>query len=297
MNLSDTLYGTGVALITPFTKDEQIDYPSLEKLIAYVSNHGVDYLVVLGTTGENATINRKDRQAILRFVCEHNPRSLPVVFGHGGNNTRELIEELKTYDLSGVTAILSVSPYYNKPSQEGIYRHYAALADVSPVPLLLYNVPGRTGSNILSSTTIRLSAHENIIGIKEASGSLEQALQIKEGTPDDFLLISGDDMLTLPIYSIGGTGVISVLANALPHVFQRIKDSFSSGNISEASKAASSLTEINPLMYEEANPVGLKALLSHMGLCDKVVRLPLIEASASLEKRIISAYETFQVTN
>ncbi len=297
MNLSDTLYGTGVALITPFTKDEQIDYPSLEKLIAYVSNHGVDYLVVLGTTGENATINRKDRQAILRFVCEHNPRSLPVVFGHGGNNTRELIDELKTYDLSGVTAILSVSPYYNKPSQEGIYRHYAALADVSPVPLLLYNVPGRTGSNILSSTTIRLSAHENIIGIKEASGSLEQALQIKEGTPDDFLLISGDDMLTLPIYSIGGTGVISVLANALPHVFQRIKDSFSSGNISEASKAASSLTEINPLMYEEANPVGLKALLSHMGLCDKVVRLPLIEASASLEKRIISAYETFQVTN
>lgn len=297
MNLSDTLYGTGVALITPFTKDEQIDYHSLEKLIAYVSSHGVDYLVVLGTTGENATINRKDRQAILRFVCEHNPRSLPVVFGHGGNNTRELIDELQTYDLSGVSAILSVSPYYNKPSQEGIFRHYTTIADVSPVPLLLYNVPGRTGSNILSSTTIRLSAHENIIGIKEASGSLEQALQIKEGTPDDFLLISGDDMLTLPIYSIGGSGVISVLANALPHVFQRIKDSFSSGSISEASKAASSLTEINPLMYEEANPVGLKALLSHMGLCDKVVRLPLIEASTSLEKRIISAYETFQVTN
>ncbi len=292
--MSEALQGTGVAMVTPFTPDEQIDWAALKRLIDHVSNHGADYLVVMGTTGESATIDINDRRKILAFVLENNTQGLPVVYGHGGNNTRALIEELDTVDLAGVTALLSVSPYYNKPSQEGIYQHYSALADASPVPLILYNVPGRTGSNISAETTIRLSSHPNITGIKEASGSMDQALMIRQHSAPGFLLISGDDMQTLPFYSMGGAGVISVLANALPEVFQTIRSGFHEGNMNEAQEAASSLSEINPLMYEEANPVGLKALLALMGICGETVRLPLVEASPNLKARIKAAYQQFK---
>ncbi len=288
--MNHPLYGTGVALVTPFTEDEQVDYSGLEKLIHYVSED-VDYLVVMGTTGESATIDFNDRRKILSFVQNHNPAGLPVVFGHGGNNTRDLIEEFDTLDLSNVEAVLSISPYYNKPSQEGIFQHFTAFADACPVPVILYNVPGRTASNILPQTTIRLSQHRNIAGIKEAAGSLEQALQIQHGVNEDFLLISGDDMLTLPFYSIGGAGVISVLANAFPRVFRNIREGFEKGDISAAKKAAASLTEINPLMYEESNPVGLKALLEMKHICGPTVRLPLVEATESLKSRLKSAYD------
>lgn len=288
------LYGTGVAMVTPFSADEQIDYPALERLVNHVSDGGADYLVVMGTTGEVATIDPNDRRRVLSFIKDHNPRKLPLVYGHGGNNTRLLLEELDAVDLTGVEAILSVSPYYNKPSQEGIYQHYTALADASPVPVILYNVPGRTASNITAETTIRLSANKNILGIKEAAGSMDQALRIRRDTRDDFLLISGDDMLTLPFYAIGGSGVISVLANAVPRVFRTIREAFEAGDMKSAEKAAASLSDINPLMYEEANPVGLKAFLAQMGLCGKTVRLPLVEASSALEKRIASASSHFK---
>lgn len=288
------LYGTGVAMVTPFTADEQIDYPALERLVNHVSEGGADYLVVMGTTGEVATIDPNDRRRVLSFIKDHNPRKLPLVYGHGGNNTRLLLEELDAVDLNGVEAILSVSPYYNKPSQEGIYQHYTALADASPVPVILYNVPRRTASNITAETTIRLSANKNILGIKEASGSMDQALRIRRDARKDFLLISGDDMLTLPFYAIGGSGVISVLANALPQVFRTIREAFEAGDLAKAEKAAASLSDINPLMYEEANPVGLKAFLAQMGLCGKTVRLPLVEASGTLEKRISSASSHFK---
>jgi 4-hydroxy-tetrahydrodipicolinate synthase len=283
------LSGTGVALVTPFTKEEEIDYSALEKLLAMLAEKGADYLVVMGTTGESATIDFNDKRKVLSFVKDH-ADGLPVVYGHGSNSTRRMIEELDELDLSGVDALLSVSPYYNKPPQEGIYQHYMALADASPVPVILYNVPGRTASNILPITVSRLSEHEKIIGIKEAAGSMEQALNIRKLTDPDFLLISGDDMLTVPIYSIGGSGVISVLANALPGIFTKMKSHVLSGNYSEATEEANLLTEINPLMYEEANPVGLKALLNLMGICSTHVRLPLVEASNSLITRINNAY-------
>lgn len=283
------LSGTGVALITPFTKEEEIDFPSLENLLGMLVEKGADYLVVMGTTGESATIDFNDKRKVLEFVKVHSS-GLPVVYGHGGNSTRRMIEELDELDLSGVDAILSVSPYYNKPPQEGIYQHYIALADASPVPVILYNVPARTASNILPMTVSRLSEHENILGIKEAAGSMEQAMNIRKLTDSNFLLISGDDMLTVPMYSIGGSGVISVLANALPALFNKIKGHVASGNYSEAAKEANFLTEINPLMYEEANPVGLKALLNLMGICSTHVRLPLVEASESLTNRIDKAY-------
>jgi 4-hydroxy-tetrahydrodipicolinate synthase len=290
--MAHRLSGTGVALVTPFNQEEHVDFDALKKLLHFLAEGGADYLVVMGTTGESATIDLDERRKILSFVKENNPNQLPIVYGHGGNSTRKLIEELDTIDLTHVDAILSVSPYYNKPSQEGIYQHYLALADASPVPVILYNVPGRTASNILPQTVSRLSGHSNIIGIKEASGSLEQAMNIRTQTPNDFLLISGDDMLTLPMYAIGGDGVISVLANAFPSVFKKIREFFLAGEYEKAADQACLLAEINPLMYEEANPVGLKALLNMMDLGSTKVRLPLVEASDSLTARIKKVRES-----
>jgi 4-hydroxy-tetrahydrodipicolinate synthase len=284
------LFGTGVALVTPFGEDSQIDFKALKKLLVHTAK-GVDYFVVMGTTGESATLSKEEKMNVLKFVLDNNPKKLPVVYGIGGNNTRQVVEEIKSTDLEGVSAILSVSPYYNKPSQEGIFQHFTSVADASPLPIILYNVPGRTGSNITAATTLRLASHSKIAGIKEASGNLEQCMKIAKEKPKDFMLISGDDMLTLPIYAIGGVGIISVLANALPLVFRKIKENFNSGKLSKAQDAQFKILDINSPMYEEGNPTGVKYLLNRMGICKPYVRLPLTEPSQELQNKIDSLYQ------
>ena len=284
------LYGTGVALVTPFSEGNEIDFKALKRLLTHTAK-GVDYFVVMGTTGESATLSKEEKKSVLKFVIANNLKKLPVVYGIGGNNTQHVLEEIKSTDLEGVTAILSVSPYYNKPSQEGIYQHFKAVADASSLPIILYNVPGRTGSNLNAATTLRLANHPKIVGIKEASGNLEQCMKIAKEKPKDFMLISGDDMLTLPIYSIGGVGIISVLANALPQVFKRIKENFNSGKLPQAQVAQFKILDINGPMYEEGNPTGVKYLLNMMGICKPFVRLPLTHPSLELQNKIEKLYQ------
>ncbi|EKB50641.1 4-hydroxy-tetrahydrodipicolinate synthase [Cecembia lonarensis] len=274
--------GTGVALITPFHDDFSIDFEGLKKVIDHVIAGGADYLVVQGTTGETATLTKEEKREVLKAVLKYNAEKLPIVYGLGGNNTQGLIDEIQATDFSGIDAILSVSPYYNKPSQAGIISHYRALADACPVPVILYNVPGRTMSNISFETTLELSKHPNIIGIKEASGDLSQCMRIAAKMPEDFLLISGDDILTPSMRVIGGHGVISVLANAYPDIFRDICHA----DLETAKKAAFKLLDINPMMYEESNPVGLKYLMKELGICGDAVRLPLVKGSDGLKERI-----------
>lgn len=278
-------YGTGVALVTPFTPTLDVDFKALKKLLNHTAK-GVDYYVVMGTTGESPTLSHEEKQAVLDFVKANNPKNLPIVYGIGGNDTEKIIEEIKSTNLEGVDALLSVSPYYNKPSQEGIYRHFKKIADKCPVPVILYNIPGRTGSNVTADTTLRLAAHPNIIGIKEASGLIEQCIRIAKYAPKDFLLISGDDMLTVPLYAIGGKGVISVLANPFPVIFRKIKEYAFAGNFSKASQEQFRIADINGPMYEEGNPVGVKYVLSTLGIGGMDVRLPVVPASSALQKKI-----------
>jgi len=283
-------YGTGVALATPFNDDYTIDYNGLEKLIDHTIKGGVDYLVALGTTGEVATLNATEKKQVLAACLKYNAGRVPVVYGIGGNNTQAVLDEIANTDFTRIDAILSVSPYYNKPSQAGIIAHYRAIADACPVPVILYNVPGRTMSNLSAETTLSLANHPNIIGIKEASGNLEQCMRIAAGKPQDFLLISGDDLMTKALYGIGGVGVISVLANALPETFHKLCH----GTDSESKEAAFSLLEINDLMYKEGNPVGIKNLLCHLGICDDQVRLPMLRASMELNQLIKAAAQKFK---
>jgi 4-hydroxy-tetrahydrodipicolinate synthase len=287
------LHGTGVALVTPFLKDGSIDYKSLKSVLQHTAR-GVDYYVVMGTTGESATLSRQEKADILAFVRANNAKALPIVYGIGGNNTQHVLEEIKYTDLSGVDAILSVSPYYNKPSQEGIFKHFTIVADASPLPILLYNVPGRTGSNISAETTLRLAANKKIIGVKEASGNLEQCMKISSEKPKGFLLISGDDMWTVPLYAIGAEGVISVLANAFPLEFSRMYDAVMGGDFEKASDFAFQLLGINNPMYEEGSPVGVKYLMSIMGICKAHVRLPHSEPSLALKKKIDGLYRSMR---
>ena len=279
------LFGTGVALVTPFTESLEVDYKALKKLLVHTAK-GVDYYVVMGTTGESATCTEEEKSAILEFVKQNNPKKLPIVYRIGSNNTSAVIQSIKEADLSGVDALLSVSPYYNKPSQEGIVKHFEAIADSCPVPVLLYNVPGRTASNLTAETTLRLAAHPNIIGTKEASGNLEQCMRIMRDKPRDFMLISGDDMMTATLYSMGGKGVISVLANAYPGIFKKVKVNADAGAMAKATLELAKLLDINGPMYEEGNPVGVKYLLSKMGVCGEAVRLPLSAASEGLKAKI-----------
>ena len=281
----NTLAGTGVALVTPFTADGAVDYKGLKKLLSHTSK-GVDYYVVMGTTGESVTTSKEEKKAILEFVKANNRNQLPIVYGIGGSNTQEVLDNIKQADLRGVDAILSVSPYYNKPSQEGIYQHFKTIASKSPVPIILYNVPGRTGSNMSASTTLRLAAHKNIIGIKEASGNMEQCMKILADKPADFMLISGDDMLTVSLYSMGASGVISVLANAYPVIFKKMKIHAFAGQYAKASQELFRLLDINGPMYEEGNPVGIKFVLKELGVCSEQVRLPLVTPSEGLKKKI-----------
>lgn len=283
-------YGTGVALVTPFNEHLEIDYKALKKLLAYTSK-GVDYYVVMGTTGESATITDDEKKEVLEFVIKNNSRKLPIVFGIGGNNTNHVLESIRHTNFKGVDGLLSVSPYYNKPSQEGIYQHFKMVAEASPVPVIIYNVPARTGSNITADTTLRLAQLKNIIATKEASGNLEQCMNIAKRKPKDFLLISGDDMMTVPLYSIGSKGVISVLANAFPVYFRKMKEHAFNNNYAKASAEQFRILEINGLMYEEGNPVGVKQLLSEMDICQPYTRLPMASASPALQKKIASLYQ------
>jgi 4-hydroxy-tetrahydrodipicolinate synthase len=287
------LYGTGVALVTPFTQTLEVDYKGLKKLLQHTAK-GVDYYVVMGTTGEAATCSEEEKKKILEFVKDNNASKLPIVYGIGGNNTHHVIDSIRSTDFSGVSALLSVSPYYSKPPQEGIIQHFQAIAEECPVPVVLYNVPGRTSSNLTADTTLRLAEHPNIIGTKEASGNLEQCMKIAKYMPKDFLLLSGDDMQTVAMYSIGSKGVISVLANAFPVIFRKMKEHAFAGEYAKASQQLFKLLEINGPMYEEGNPVGVKYLLETLGVCGFQVRLPLVKASEGLQKKISGLASTIK---
>jgi 4-hydroxy-tetrahydrodipicolinate synthase len=291
MEIQEKLRGTGVALVTPFTSSGEVDKVGISCLVQHLTRHGVGYMVVMGTTGESATISHAEKQQVLQQVLEQNAGKLPVVYGIGGNHTAQVLEALRETSWDGISALLSVSPYYNKPSQQGIIRHYQAIADASPVPVILYNVPGRTASNLSVATTLELAQHPNIIGTKEASGDLLQCMEIARSKPADFMLISGDDLLAVPMISIGACGVISVLANAFPSTIAQMVNQALVGNFDVASRSLYKLLHINSLMYEEGNPVGVKQTLKLLGICDSFVRLPLVEASPSLVSRIRQTME------
>ncbi len=279
--------GTGIAIITPFKANKEIDFTALESLINYWIKNKVEYLVVMGTTGESVTLSQKEKIQLFDFCTEKINKRVPLVIGIGGNNTAAVIESFKDFDLSKADAILSVSPYYNKPTQEGIYRHYAAIAKASPLPIILYNVPGRTMSNITAATTLRLAKDfSNIIAVKEASGNLEQVAEIIENKPEGFLVISGDDNLTLPILALGGDGVISVSANAFTLDFSNMVRAVLVGDLATARTLHYKLFTITKLLFEEGNPAGIKESLKLMNLCGNNVRLPLVEASDSLSSKL-----------
>jgi 4-hydroxy-tetrahydrodipicolinate synthase len=283
----NTFTGSGVALITPFNADKSIDFIGLKKLVNHCIDGGINYLVVMGTTAENPTLNKAEKADVLAAVLEYASGRIPVVYGIGGNNTMALVEEMKETSLAGVSAILSASPYYNKPTQEGIYQHYKTLAENSPLPIILYNVPGRTSSNMSAQTTLRLAKDfKNIIGIKEASGNLEQVMAIIDQRPQDFLVISGDDNLTLPMIACGGEGVISVSGQAFPKVFTQMVNSALEGDFATSRKAHYRLFEVTKMLFEEGNPGGVKAALAHMGICGKDMRQPLWPISNDLDARI-----------
>lgn len=280
----EQLKGTGVALVTPLNSDFSIDYDSLQKVLDHVVDGGVEYLVVLGTTGESPAVSWDEKMEILRFIIDNNKKGLPVVYGHGGNNTELLLNQLETLKDYKIDAILSTCPYYSKPSQEGIYHHYKAIADRSKFPVILYNVPARTASNISAETTIRLSSHPNIIGTKEASGDLVQCATILSNTPDDFILLSGDDALSLPIISLGGSGVISVIANLQPKEFSDMVRAALDGAYEKARALNAELLEGYSLVCKEGNPVSVKTGMECLGLMSREVRLPLYKGSESLKK-------------
>lgn len=279
--------GTGVALITPFKKDLSVDAEAISKLVQHQIDNGIDYLVVLGTTAESATLSREEKQLVIDTVVKANNGQIPLVLGMGGNSTAVLAEEIRTADLSAFDAILSVSPYYNKPTQEGIYQHYKVLSEASPKPIILYNVPGRTASNILPATVKRIAGDfSNIIGIKEAAGDMVQAMKLKSMVPDDFLVISGDDMITLPMVLAGGHGVISVIAQGFPSEFSRMVKLGLEGNVKEAYKLHYKVAPSIDMIFAEGNPGGIKALLNKKGMIENVLRLPLVKATDKLQQEI-----------
>lgn len=283
----ERFHGTGVALVTPFKKDRTIDFDGLSRLVKHVTEGGVEYLVVLGTTGESATLNTIEKEAVLKHVLAINAGNLPIVLGMGGNNTNALIEELNQTNLEGVSAILSASPNYNKPTQEGIYQHYKLLAENSKLPIILYNVPGRTASNISASTTLRLARDfETIVGIKEASADMDQVMAIIEDKPENFLVISGEDGLTFPIVACGGAGVISVVANSQAAIFSEMVRSTAMADLNTGRKKHYQLKKFIDLLFAEGNPGGVKAALKHQKICGDTMRLPLVNVSVELEEKI-----------
>jgi 4-hydroxy-tetrahydrodipicolinate synthase len=286
-----TFYGTGTALITPFKKDHSVDYDAFKNLIEFNISSGVDYLVVNGTTAESATTTKEEKSKLLEVALDVNKGRIPFMYGIGGNDTAEVLQRIGATNFKGIDSLLSVCPYYNKPSQAGVIEHYKAIAAKTPVPLLAYNVPGRTGINMSANTSIRLSEVPNIFGVKEASGDLVQALEIIKNTPKEFLVISGDDLLAVPTIAIGAVGAISVLSNTYPGKFAEMIKAALQSRFQQATETLMTFTEMNPLMYEEGNPVGVKTLLEHLGICTNEVRLPLVKASEGLKNKIIDAHK------
>jgi len=279
--------GTGVALVTPFKSDKSVDIDALKKLVNYQIENGIDYLVVLGTTGEPATLNKEEKELVKQTIIKENKSRLPLVLGMGSNNTAALIEEISQTDLSQFDALLSVSPYYNKPTQQGIYEHFKTVSEASPIPVIIYNVPSRTASNIAVETTLKLAKNcKNIIGVKEAAGDMVQAMRLIKDKPNDFLVISGDDMIALPMTLAGGVGVISVIGQALPESFSNMIRLGLEGKTKKAYDLHYKIMESIDLIFEEGNPAGIKALLNIKGICGLEVRLPLVSASQTLQEKL-----------
>ena len=281
------LKGMGVALITPFNEDETIDFPALARLVEYQIQNGIDYLVVLGTTAETPTLTEEEKAQVRSFVIEKVAGRVPIVLGMGGNNTRAIVDSLKTQNFDGVDAILSVVPYYNKPSQEGIYQHYKAIAQATKLPVILYNVPGRTGVNMTAETTLRLARDfDNIVAIKEASGNITQMDDIIKNKPADFMVISGDDSITFPLITLGAVGVISVIGNAFPREFSRMVRLALNGDYASALTIHHRFTELFSLLFVDGNPAGVKCLLHAMGYIQNQLRLPLVPTRITTYEKI-----------
>jgi 4-hydroxy-tetrahydrodipicolinate synthase len=281
--------GLGVAMVTPFNTDGSIDYTGLEKLTKHLIIGGVDYLVVMGTTGENPTIDTNEQQDILQKIKEVNAGRLPIVFGIGGNSTAAVVERLKSENLAGVDGILSVSPYYNKPSQEGIYQHFKAVSDATPLPVIMYNVPGRTGSTVSVETTLRIAALPNVVATKEASGSLDICMDLVMGKPEEFGIISGEDSYTMPFIAVGMQGVISVIGNAYPKEFSQMVNAALAGDFKMAKEIQYKLLPIMKAIFMDGNPGGVKYVLAKMGVCGNHFRLPVVPVNKATENALDSA--------
>lgn len=286
--------GTGVALVTPFHKQSTIDFSSLEKLLEHTIMNGVNYLVVLGTTGESVTLSKEEKYAVMQFVVEITNKRVPIVLGVGGNNTQDIINNLRTNSMDGVDAILSVVPYYNKPQQKGLYLHYKNISAASPLPIILYNVPGRTSVNMKAETTLMLANEfSNIIGVKEASGNMEQIMTILENRPKDFLVISGDDLLTLPLLALGADGVISVTANAFPKEFSEMVQLGLKGDIKKAREIHFRLMDIITTLFADGSPAGIKAALEIKGIIANHLRLPLVKVEKNVYSQLNALIQDF----
>lgn len=282
-----SLVGTGVALVTPFKKDFSVDVDSLKKIVNYQIDNGINYLVILGTTAENATLDQDEKELVIQTVIDANNGRLPLVLGVGGNNTQKVVIELETRDLTPFVAVLSVSPYYNKPTQEGIYQHFKSIANASPIPVILYNVPGRTSSNMLPATVIRLANDfKNVVAIKEAAGDIVQAMKLIENKPNGFHVISGDDMITLPMVLAGGSGVISVIGEGFPKEFSEMVRLGLERKVDEAYKLHYLLAESIDMIFEQGNPAGVKEIHKSLGLSENTVRLPLVNVNEDLANRL-----------
>jgi 4-hydroxy-tetrahydrodipicolinate synthase len=285
--INNKLTGMGVALITPFKEDESVDFTALGRLVDYQIKNGIDYLVVLGTTAETATLTEEEKKQVTTFILNRVKGRVPIVLGVGGNCTRAVVEELQTKDFTGVDAILSVTPYYNKPSQEGIYQHYKAIAQATELPIILYNVPGRTGVNMTTETTLRLAKDfDNIVAVKEASGNISQMDEIIKNKPKDFMVISGDDGITFPLITLGAVGVISVIGNAFPKEFSRMVRLALKGDFKNALEIHHSFTELFNLLFVDGNPAGVKCMLSAMGFIENKLRLPLVPTRITTYEQI-----------
>ena len=286
--------GTGIALVTPFKADQSVDTEALTKIVNHVIDNGADFLVVLGTTSEAPTLSADEKQLVINTILKANNGRLPVMLGMGGNNTQAVIEAVKNQDFTGIQGILSVVPYYNKPNQHGMKAHFEAIANASPVPVVVYNVPGRVGVNLQAATCVELAQHPNIIAVKEASGNLQQIMEILRDKPTDFDVLSGDDGITQPLLALGATGVISVAANAYTKPFSRMMRAQMEGRTDEALRLHFAMLQMNQLIFADGNPAGIKCLMSHIGLCQNVLRLPLVPVNEKVEAEIIEEWKVLK---
>ena len=278
--------GTGIALVTPFNEDKSVDFESLKRIVNHVIDNGADFLVALGTTSEAPTLTAEEKKQVVDTILRTNNGRLPVLLGMGGNNTQAVLDAIKAQDFTGIQGILSVVPYYNKPNQRGMKAHFEAIADVSPVPVILYNVPGRVGVNLQAATYVELAKHPNIVAVKEASGNLQQIMEILRDKPADFDVLSGDDGITQPLMALGAQGVISVAANAYTKPFSRMMRAMKEGRTDEALTLHFAMMRMNQLIFADGNPAGIKCLMSHIGLCKNILRLPLVPVNEKVEEEI-----------